>query len=59
MFHNEFHNEQMNMTRREGQWGPMSGGSLYGQVQCIMGNGHMGPPPPNRMIDMIENITFP
>ena len=28
-------------------------GSLYGEVQCIMGNGHMGPPlPVNRMTDV-------
>ena len=43
-----------------GGWGPcmvgflMGGlgqGFLYGEVQCIMGNGHMGPPPCDRMAD--------
>ena len=33
------------MSRKAGvglvQWGPMSGGGLYIQVQCIMANGHM------------------
>ena len=33
-------------------------GSLCCEVQCIMGNGNMGPPV-NRMTDMTENITFP
>ena len=36
---------------------------LYGEVQCIMGNGHMGnDPSPSEQTDlrthMIENITF-
>ena len=34
------------------------GGSLYGEVQCIMCNGHMGPPV-NRQTGTTENITFP
>ena len=34
-------------------------GSLCGEVQCIMGNGQMGPPPPvNRQTHTTENITF-
>ena len=33
------------------------GGGLNSEVQCIMGNGHMGTHP--RKTDMIENITFP
>ena len=38
-------------------WG---GGSLYGKVQCIVGNGHGILPPPNcEQADMTENITFP
>ena len=32
--------------------------SLYGEVQCIMGNGHMGLLV-NRQADTTENITFP
>ena len=32
--------------------------SLAGEVQCIIGNGHMGPPP-NIMTNTTENITFP
>ena len=36
------------------------GRSMYGEVQCIMANGHMGPPhPPDRQTDITENITFP
>ena len=31
---------------------------MYGEFQCIMGNGHMGPPL-NKMTHTIENITFP
>ena len=31
---------------------------LYGVLQCIMGNGHMGSPL-NRMTATAENITFP
>ena len=27
------------------------GGSLHGEVQCVMGNGHTGPPPFDRQID--------
>ena len=37
-------------------------GSLYSEVQCIMGNGHMGPlpyPVDRKMTDTTENITFP
>ena len=30
-----------------------------GEVQCIMGNGHMGPPFPCEQTDMTKNITFP
>ena len=30
-------------------------GALYNEVQCIMGNGHIGPP---GQTDMTENITF-
>ena len=26
--------------------GPISREALYSEVQCIVGNGHMGPPPP-------------
>ena len=41
------------MSLVEGKWGPcpvrsMSGGGLgflYSEIQCIMGNGHMGPLP--------------
>ena len=25
-------------------WGSLHSGSLHGEVQCIMGNGHMEPP---------------
>ena len=35
-----------------------AGGSLYGEIQCTMGNGHTGTSPPNRMTDTTENITF-
>ena len=35
---------------------PGAGGSLHSEVQCIMGNGHMGPPCEQR--DITENITF-
>ena len=38
--------------------GPVRGGRLYSEVQCIMGNGHMGPPIP-LLTDMTLNITFP
>ena len=34
-------------------------GVRYGEVQCIMDNGHMGPLPPCRQTDTTENITFP
>ena len=48
------------------QWGLVSeqagaseGGFLYSEVQCIMVNGHMGPPPlPFEETDTTENITF-
>ena len=35
--------------------------ALYGEVQSIMGNGHMRPPYVNRQNDVhtMENITFP
>ena len=33
-------------------------GSLYGDVQCIMGNGHMGPPSSHEQADTNEIITF-
>ena len=32
-------------------------GELYSEVQCIMVNGHMGIPPPNRMTDRQFMIT--
>ena len=34
-------------------------GHLYNEFQCIMGNGHMGPPPVDRTTDghTAENIT--
>ena len=35
------------MSRAGGQ-GPVQKRALYGEVQCIMGNGHMGPAPPSR-----------
>ena len=34
----------------------MSLGCLYGEVQCIIGNGHMGSP--CGQTDTTENITF-
>ena len=34
-------------------------GGLYSEVQCIMGNGHMGPASPSLRIDTTENVTFP
>ena len=38
-----------------GQWG-----SVYSEVQCIMGNGHMGTPPwTHTHKHTCENITFP
>ena len=40
-------------------WSGMGGGgSLYGEVQWIMNNGHMGNPL-NRMTDITEDTTFP
>ena len=33
--------------------------SLYGEVQYIMGNGHMGPPWKDRQTHATGNITFP
>ena len=34
--------------------------SLYGEVQCILGNGHMGTPEQtDRQTETTENITFP
>ena len=40
--------------------GPVSGvGTLYSEIQCIMSNGHMGPPPLNRMTDTCDNNTYP
>ena len=32
--------------------------SLYRNVQCIMGNGHMGPPPVARQTHTSKNVTF-
>ena len=33
---------------------------VYIDVQCIIGNGHMGTPSPvDRQTDTCENITFP
>ena len=40
---------------------PCAGSSLYGEVQCFIGNGHMGPSalaPPPIQTDTTENITF-
>ena len=34
-------------------------GGLYSEVQCIMGNGHMGTPPSCEQTYACENITFP
>ena len=34
-------------------------GCLYSEVKCIMGNGHMVPPPVDRQTDTTKNITFP
>ena len=39
--------------------GPESGGGMYSEVQCIMGNDHVGFPLKEWQTDMIENITFP
>ena len=45
-------------------WGPVEGwgggkaGALYNEVQCILGNGHMGPHLCEQT-DRTENITFP
>ena len=46
------------------QSGPMWGGGLYSEFQCIIGigNGHMGPPllrPTEWQKDTCKNITFP
>ena len=39
------------------QWGGGAGGwSRYGEVQCIMGNGRMGPPPCGQT-DTTENFV--
>ena len=38
---------------------PVPGVGLCSEVQCIMGNDNMGPPPPSGQTDMTENITFP
>ena len=34
---------------------------VYDKVECLMGNGHMGPPQPltDRQTHTIENVTFP
>ena len=29
----------------------------YNEVQCIIGNGHIGSPPVDRLTDTYENIT--
>ena len=45
----------------QGRWGPCKGGPMYGEVQCIMSNGHMEPMPVDIMTDRritTENITF-
>ena len=34
-------------------------GALYSEVQCIMGNGHMGSPRPPVTRQTTENTTFP
>ena len=35
-------------------------GALYSEFQCIMGNSHIGTPPPvDRQRHTSENITFP
>ena len=43
-------------------WGrgrtPFRGGPLQSEVQCIVGNGHMGPPLVNRQTNVTENITL-
>ena len=42
-----------------GGWGggrATAGVPLYSEIQCIIGNGHMGPP--GEQIDMTENIAF-
>ena len=40
-------------------WTFLRRGSLYDEVKCIMGNGHMAPSPsPSRQPDTTENITF-
>ena len=43
-------------------WGGEHLGGLYGEVKCIMGNGHMGAPRPRPLEQndraMTENITF-
>ena len=47
------------------QWGPLcrlvvpAWGCLYSEVKCIMGNGHMVPPPVDRQTGTTKNITFP
>ena len=52
---------QMSLTGG-GAGGPMSGervGTWYSEVQCIMGNGHIGLPwSLCQQTDMTENITF-
>ena len=35
------------------------GKSLYGEVQGIVSNGHMGHPPVDKHTDTTENTTFP
>ena len=42
---------------RDEQWpGGVGAGSLYGEAQCIMGNGHIAHS--CRQTDTTENITF-
>ena len=36
----------------------MFGGSLYGELQCIMGNGHMGPTPSCEQTDRQTDTTL-
>ena len=58
------------MSHVQGGFGPgdpylvrshVQGGSLYGELQCITGNGHMGTDVPSRQTHThtTENITFP
>ena len=46
---NKFEHSQGVSCRGRGGAGGLV--SLYAEVKCIMGNGHMGPPPVNRQTD--------